>query len=222
MSLWEVEVTQTDCPHVSTTQKYPSARIIIMGTEVSGRYERLFSVFSCPNPRDLNGVLDYFQRDRRVKDFSLLSKRSGVAIALYLMSKTSMFKKTSTIGLRVHPVVVRSGREKWFIVTGRSRENIREFVEDGYTKVISVKRRGSPEIFRSFYTAVRYLMPVLSILDSLSDRDIELIRVAYKRGFFDWPRLTNLTKLSDELQLPKSTLSYRFRAVEKKMAESLD
>ena len=221
MSLWEVEVTQTDCPHVLITRKYSSLRIIIMGTEVTGRYERLFSVFSSPSTRELNSALNFFQKDNRIRNFRLLSRESGVATALYLMSKTSMFRKTSEIGLRIHPLVAKNGREKWYLISGQSGVNIRSIVSDQFTKVISMKRKRSAEIFRSFYTAVRDLMPALSISDKFSKREIEILRIAQEKGFFSWPRKTNLTDLSKELEMPKSTLSYHFRAMEKKMVDAL-
>jgi predicted DNA binding protein len=221
MSLWEVDVTQSDCPHIFSTRRYPSLRIIVMGTEVIGKYERLFSVFSSPSSRELNFALNFFQEDDRVKNFTLLSRDSGVATALYLMPKTSMFKKISELGLRIHPLVARNGREKWCFISGQSGLNIRSIINDQYTKVISMKRKRSAEIFRSFYTSVRDLMPALSISDKFSKREIRILRAAQERGFFSWPRKTNLTDLSKELEMPKSTLSYHFRAIEKKMIEAL-
>jgi predicted DNA binding protein len=221
MSLWEVDVTQTDCPHILTTKKYPSLRIIVMGTELTGRYERLFSVFSASTTRELNSSLNFFQKDDRVKNFKLLSRESGVATALYLMSRTSMFQKTTEIGLRIHPLVARGGKEKWYLISGESGVNIRTMISDQFTKVISMKRKRSAEIFRSFYTSVRDLLPALSISDKFSKREIEILRVAQEKGFFSWPRKTNLTNLSKELEMPKSTLSYHFRAMEKKMVDAL-
>ena len=221
MSLWEVDVTQTDCPHIHTTQRYPSIRIIIMGTEASGRYERLFSVFSSPTARELHGALNLFQKDNRVSNFKLLSSESGVAMALYLIRKTSMFKKTSEIGLRIHPLIAKGGREKWFLISGQSGKDIRSVVGDEFTTILFMKRKRPNEIFKSFYASVRNLMPALSISDKFSQREIELLRAAREGGFFSWPRRTNLTGLSEKLGMPKSTLSYHFRAMEKKMVDAL-
>lgn len=221
MSLWEVEVSQSDCPHVGTTKKYDSLRIVIMGTEVTRGYERIFSVFSCSNPNQLKGALSQFQRDSRVRDFRLLSREAGVATALYLMPKTSMFKKISKIGLRLHPVLAQSGREKWYVITEESRKDIRKIINDDFTRIISMKRKRPSQIFSSLYSAVKYLMPALSISERLSSRDSEILRAATERGYFSWPRRTNLTSLSRELKMPKSTLSYHFRNLEEKMASAM-
>lgn len=221
MSLWEAEVVQYDCPHIRSTRKFPSLRIIIMGTEVEGTYERLFSIFSCKTAKELREVLSFFQRDKSVKNFKLVSNESGVAIAYYLILKTSMFKKTSKIGLRIHPVIAEAGRERWYLVSGQSKENIRTFLKDEFTKMLYIKKKRPAEIFRSFYTVVRYLMPALSISDKFSEREVDLLREAQERGFFSWPRRTTLTSLSKELRVPKSTLSYNFRAMEKKMVDAL-
>jgi predicted DNA binding protein len=221
MSLWEVEVSQSDCPHVGTTKKYDSLRVVIMGTEVARQYERIFSVFSCSKPNTLKEALSYFQKDPRVRDFRLLSRESGVATALYLMPKTSMFKKISRIGLRLHPVFAQGGLEKWYVITEASRKNIRMVISDDYTKIISMKRKRPAQIFSSLYSAVKYLMPALSISDKLSRRDAEILRAATESGYFSWPRRTNLTNLSHELKMPKSTLSYHFRNLEEKMAAAM-
>ena len=221
MSLWEMEVTQTDCPHVYTTQRYASLRVVIMGTEVIGRYERIFSVLSCPTVRELRAALNFFQNNEKVREFKLLSSKSGVATALYLIPKTSMFRKTSQIGLRIHPLIAKGGREKWYFISDHNKQDIRSFVSDEFTQILSMKRKRPAEIFRAFYTAVQYLMPALSISDKISQREIELVRAAQERGFFAWPRRTSLTSLSRELDMPKSTLSYHFRSVEKKMADAL-
>lgn len=221
MSLWESEVVQDDCPHIRATRKFPSLRIIIMGTEVEGTYERLFSVFSCKTAKELREVLNFFQSDKSVKNFELISNESGVAIAFYMILKTSMFRKTSRIGLRIHPVIAEAGRERWYLVSGHSKENIRTLLSDEFTKILYIKRKKPAEIFRSFYTAVRYLMPALSVSDKFSEREVDLLRAAQQRGFFSWPRRTNLTSLSKELHVPKSTLSYNFRTMEKKMVDAL-
>ena len=221
MSLWELEVTQTDCPHVRATRKYPSLRIVVLGTEVTGRHEKIFSVFSCPTTRELSRALSSFQRSSGVKEFRLLSAKSGVATALYLMRKTSLFKKTARIGLRIHPLVVKEGHEKWYLISGQSKESIRLIANDEFTRVVSIRRQKPAEIFKLIYSAARYLMPALSISSNLTRGEIELLRAAQTSGFYSWPRRTSLTSLSEKLGMPKSTLSYRFRRVEKKLADAL-
>lgn len=221
MSLWEVEVSQSDCPHVETTQRYTSLRIVIMGTEVVRDCERIFSVFSCSRPNQLREALSFFQKDSRVREFRLLSRTSEVATALYLMPKTSMFKKISKIGLRLHPVFAQQGREKWYVITEQSRKNIRTIISDDFTRILSLRRKRPAEIFSSLYSAVRYLMPALSISEKLTQRDAEILRAATEKGYFSWPRRTNLTSLSRELKMPKSTLSYHFRNLEEKMAAAM-
>jgi predicted DNA binding protein len=74
---------------------------------------------------------------------------------------------------------------------------------------------------KHFSAAVRYLTPALSIADKVSERDAELFKFAEEVGFFGWPRRTTLTALSKKLDIPKSTLYYRFRTVQKKIAEAL-
>lgn len=222
MPLWEMEITQTDCPHVLTSEKFENLRIVIMGTEITGKYEKIFSVFSSPDEHALNEALVYFQKNKLVKNFNLLSIDSGVATAIYAIPQTSMFKKLSSVGLRIHPIVVKKGIERWHvIVTEQTGSFVRSSVSDQFTQVRAMKKKKPDELFKSFYQTVRYMMPALSMSDKISERDLDLVKSARELGYFGWPRKSNLTALSSKLDMPKSTLSYRLRSIEEKIAEAL-
>ncbi|WP_416841704.1 PAS domain S-box protein [Haloferax sp. DFSO52] len=50
------------------------------------------------------------------------------------------------------------------------------------------------------------------VADELTDRQAEVLKTAYHSGYYEWPRDTNGTELSDRLDLSAATLSQHLRA----------
>ncbi|MCU4740128.1 helix-turn-helix domain-containing protein [Halobacteria archaeon AArc-m2/3/4] len=56
--------------------------------------------------------------------------------------------------------------------------------------------------------------------DSLPDEQQRALRAAVEHGYYETPRTIDLSDLADELGIPRSTLSYRLRRAEAKLATS--
>ncbi|SEV96801.1 helix-turn-helix domain-containing protein [Natrinema salifodinae] len=54
--------------------------------------------------------------------------------------------------------------------------------------------------------------------ESLPSEQQEALRAAVERGYYETPRRTDLSELADELDVPRSTLSYRLRRAEAALA----
>lgn len=217
MVLTEIAVRQSDCPHVETSRRFSNTYILIMNTQLSGGRQKMFSIFYSSDTEELDGALSFFSSHRRVGEFTLLSRKNGIATAFYETKATSMFLKLGTAGFRIHPVVVHKGIEKWFFISNSPEGPTAEQVNDRFTKVVSLKNITQEEFILE-YPSVFYELHALKLLGNLSEKDIELFKAASDVGFFDWPRHTSLTKLSRKLSMSKSTLSYHVRMIEKKMA----
>lgn len=220
MVLTEIAVTQSDCPHIDATRKFENTYILIMNTQLLEERQRMFSIFYSVDRMELDRALTYFSKHRRVDNFSLLSKKNGIATAFYDTVPTSMFRKMGMTGFRIHPVVVHRGIEKWFFISSGPDGPSAGQINDRYTKVVSLKNMTQEQFFQE-YPSVFYELHALKIISNLSEMDLMLFRTASEGGFFNWPRKMSLTALSRELKLPKSTLSYHFRMIEKKMAGML-
>lgn len=59
------------------------------------------------------------------------------------------------------------------------------------------------------------------IMPSLSDKQKEVIQLAVKRGYFEFPRKINLDGLAKELKLTKQTVQQHLRIAEKKLVPFL-
>ncbi|QRF75374.1 bacterio-opsin activator [Thermoplasmatales archaeon] len=56
---------------------------------------------------------------------------------------------------------------------------------------------------------------------NLTDTEKNLIKAAYKRGFFEWPRMYDLDLMKREYNLSKPTLLYHMRNAEKKIMQTI-
>lgn len=59
------------------------------------------------------------------------------------------------------------------------------------------------------------------IMPKLSEKQKQVIQLAVKRGYFDFPRKANLDKLAKEMKISKQTLQQHLRIAEKKLVPFL-
>lgn len=196
---------------------FTSLYILIMNTQLSAGTQNMFSIFYSGDREELEQALSYFSCHKLVRDFNLLSKKKNVATAFYQVIPTSMFKKMIPQGFRIHPVVVHQGIEKWFFITNSMDSLTAEQIDDKYTKVKSLKHINQRE-FLKVYPHIFTELHCTEVLNEMSKKDLDILKIAVSEGYFQWPRYTNLTDLSKQLKMSKSTLSYHFRTIERKLA----
>lgn len=220
MSIWEIEITQTDCPNVDTTRNFVDTTLLIMNTQVSNGLMEMLVIMYSDSADELSDALRFLSSHTRVSEFSLISKKGQLAMLHYKMIQTSMFMKSNRYGFRLHPIVIRNGKEKWFCLYDSSKVVAAEDFNDECTKVINLKQLTHDDFFADYPVA---LMSINSgkVTGTLTFEEIELLRTAYQEGFFDWPRRVNLTTLSKKLSTSKSRLSYHFRSIERKVFKLL-
>lgn len=64
--------------------------------------------------------------------------------------------------------------------------------------------------------------PCVITVDHLSEKQLEVVELAMKAGYYDEPRQATLSDLSDELGVSPSAVSQRLNAVEHKLVRALD
>jgi hypothetical protein len=57
------------------------------------------------------------------------------------------------------------------------------------------------------------------LVSKLTDKQLEILELAYNHGYFEIPRETSETKLADELDVAQSTVSERLRTAERALLE---
>jgi Predicted DNA binding protein len=216
MPIWEIEITQTDCANVDTTRRFRDTTMLIMNTNVSGEFMGMLSVVFSGDSNELNAALRYLSEHPKICDFSLVSKKGPLAIIYYKMLQTSMFRKSSRTGFRLHPIVIKNGRERWFYLYQSDRPISPDDFNDETTRVLNLKLLTHDDFFVDYPIAFMRINAG-RIVSSLKSEEMDLLKKAYDEGFFDWPRKVNLTTLSKRLNTSKSKLSYHFRNIERKV-----
>ncbi|MEM3852163.1 MAG: helix-turn-helix domain-containing protein [Methanomassiliicoccales archaeon] len=216
MPIWEIEITQNDCPNVDTTKQFSNTTIMIMNTNLSGEYMGMLAIVFSESEDELSRALRYLSSHQRVFEFSIISKKGSLAIIHYTMLRTSMFVKSSRNGFRLHPIFIRNGRERWFYLYNSDRNIQPEDFNDDATTVLALKPLTQEDFFVEYPIAFMRINAG-RLASSLRDDELKLLHEAYESGYYEWPRKTNLTVLSRKLRMSKSKLSYHFRMIEKKI-----
>ncbi len=221
MKLIEVILTQKDCPHIDITKEYDDISIFIFNTVSVNGYEKLFSIFYSNNKDTLDMALNKFNSNKKVENFHIISKKNNLAALTYYILKTSAYKKIESVGFRVHPITIHGGIEKWFFLDESSNEvpykELMSKFNDENTSVVSILELTTKNFLDEFLKNVSIIN--VDRFDILDSEDKELLSMLINAGYFEWPRKMSLTYLSKNLKIPKSTISYRIRKLEKAIAE---
>ncbi|MGC8558774.1 MAG: helix-turn-helix domain-containing protein [Thermoplasmata archaeon] len=217
MKLIEIILTQNDCPHIELTNEFSDITIYVFNTVSVNQYEKLFSIFYSINKETLDKALNKFRNNKKVRNFQIISKKNNLAALTYFIIKTAAYKKIETVGFRLHPLTIHNGIEKWFFLDESSneisyKELLSEF-NDENTSIVSILELTTKNFLDEFLKNISIIN--FNKLDILDDEDKELLSMLIKAGYFEWPRKVSLTYLSKDWKIPKSTISYRIRKLEK-------
>lgn len=224
VNVYNVTIGQDDCPHTLITEKVGGLVIYIMNTsdEPNG-YQNTFSIFLSKDEEGMKDALNRLKAYPNIKEINILGKKENMTSLTYSFPKTSAYKSVRRIGFRLHPVVVKNGIERWFFVSDAM--NIlgdgKTKLDDHLTRVTSIKRLTTNEFINSYSRLFNNLLK-LNIDNQTGGTGSEIISVALKAGYYDWPRQSSLSELSKSINVPRSTLTYKIRKVEKKIFTDLE
>ena len=135
---------------------------------------------------------------------------------MYGFPKTSAYKWVSKVGFRMHPILVKNGEERWFFVSNESQsaKEIEEELNDSNTSTLRVKKLSTNNFISEYSELFSDVWKVR--IDSTVGPDVfNLLTQALDQGFYDWPRKSSLSELSRNVKMPRSTLTYRLRKLER-------
>ncbi|MFB6151366.1 MAG: bacterio-opsin activator domain-containing protein, partial [Haloarculaceae archaeon] len=98
------------------------------------------------------------------------------------------------------------------------RVDVREFVEMLRETHPSVELVGQRTVEREATTEREF---VASLLDSLTDRQLEVLRTAYLAGFFEWPRRSTGEDVAAMLGITQPTVNRHLRFAQQRLLERL-
>lgn len=224
VNVYNITIGQDDCPNTLITGRVKDLVIFIMNTsdEPDG-FQNTFSIFLSRDENGLKDALRYLKEYPEIRNINILGKKENMMSVTYSFPKTSAYKSVKKIGFRLHPIVVRNGIEKWFFVsdvTNLAGEG-KMFMEDQVTKVTSIKRLTTNEFINSYSKLFNSLLK-LKMDNQTGGHGSEIIAEALKAGYYDWPRQSSLSDLSKSINVPRSTLTYKIRKLEKRIFTDLD
>jgi predicted DNA binding protein len=221
-NIFRASIEQDDCPHTLLTSKYRDLTIFIMNAYREKAMQHSFSIFYSPSGNILTASISDLEKYPGMTDISIIGKKNNLISLTYSFPRTSAYKTISTLGFRMHPVMVRSGIERWFFVSSKPDVPgvIREKLNDGRTRLISINRLTTDE-FVSEYSKFMGEFWKTKIVTDAGLMNTEILDKAVQAGYYDWPRKSSLSELSKEVKIPRTTLTYKLRKAEKDIFENL-
>lgn len=221
-NIFYFSIEQDDCPHTFITGQIEGLSIFIINTLNAGRKRQITTtLFSAKNSEDLSNALNLLKSYPGIDDLTILGKSGNVMSLMYSFPKTSAFRNVSESGFRLHPIVVRKGQEKWFFIETDNVKitSLKKSITDSTTRIIEL-RRVSTQDFLEMYSNLFSKIWTLQSKGSMGNSDENILTEAVRAGYYEWPRKTSISTLSDKMGIPASTMMYRMRKLEKQIMES--
>ncbi len=224
VNVYNILIGQDDCPHTLITSQVPGLVIYVMNTsDDENNYQKTFSIFISKRKEDLKEALDRLKNYPNIKGLDLLGRKENMMSLIYSFPKTSAFRNVEKLGFRMHPVVIRNGQERWFFISDANDllSRGKTLLNDHVTKLITIKKLTTNEFINTYIKLFNSIWKMK--IDSETGGDAyEIISEALKAGYYDWPRQSNLSELSKIIKVPRSTLTYKIRKLEKRVFSELE
>ena len=221
-NIYKVSIGQDDCPHTFVTMEHPGVRVFIMNTQQEGNMQRTFSVLYSKKEGELSAAIKSLESYRGMTCLNVMGIQGSLASLTYKFPQTSAFAAVNQLGFRMHPVIVKGGVEKWFFVSSKDdvQSAVKQKLNEDRTKLISMKRLSTDEFMKE-YSRILTEFWSINVLHGSGETDGSLLEEAMQAGYFEWPRKLSLSELSGKLNIPRTTLTYRLRKVERSIFETL-
>ena len=219
-----IDMRQYDCPFIDTTDEVDIAFSAVqwqLDTDSDQLEVRLIS--KADNRSTIESGLSYLQDHRNMDDVTLLSKREGVARISTVMEQTNAMQTIQRNGGYITgPFQIENGSERWhvgFDDTDTADETLSELERNNE---FSVEARDQFET-TTLFDLLENSSSIRHLLDgcrSLTETEQETLAVAASRGYYQTPRETTLSELSDHFDISKTAVSMNLRRGERKVLEA--
>ncbi len=214
----ELSISQTDCPHPVLTSRMRGLSILVMNTvRVSKNVQMNFSIFRAPNQKGTKEAINMLSKFPELEIHEVVGIKKQLFSAIYSFPTTSALYRLSEFGFRLYPLFAKDGLEKWFYhLTEENITPLLSSINDETTKLVEWRKLSISEFYET-YTHLFLDMWRIHQVEDLPASNRQILEKAVLEGYYDWPRKISLSGLSDDLMLPKATLSYRLRKAEKEL-----
>lgn len=189
--------------------------IISMQVYPVGRRKNYLMSFT--SSRDTSYLKKSFSTD--FVDFNLVKAKRGTFIHGVKKGHGVMDAITRPGNIPLFPVLAYKGEEHFLYLSNcreKSKESIDTISDNNSLVYSSIRSVKSDEIFDLFSEVNKFYYT-----SKLTDTELKVVKEAYSSGYYEWPRVNDLGKVSEYLDLSKPTVLYHIRNAEKKIVGSL-
>jgi PAS domain S-box-containing protein len=181
--------------------------------QADGRLHAFFTV----RGSDPEESLAFAEAVSFVEDVQLVADREGEHLYECALTDESFIQRLVDRGAMLRTLNASDGEGRFVVRIPRSA-NVRTFVDlfdDYYEQAELVARRevDEPVMARQEFES--------ELTDRLTERQLEVLRMTYFRGFFEWPRESTAEEIAEALGVSQPTVSRHVRAGERTMFELL-
>jgi PAS domain S-box-containing protein len=181
--------------------------------QADGRLHAFFTV----RGSDPEESLAFAEAVSFVEDVQLVADREGEHLYECALTDESFIQRLVDRGAMLRTLNASDGEGRFVVRIPRSA-NVRTFVDlfdDYYEQAELVARRevDEPVMARQEFES--------ELTDRLTERQLEVLRMTYFHGFFEWPRESTAEEIAEALGVSQPTVSRHVRAGERTMFELL-
>jgi len=215
MPAFEVQLkTHIDNPIDRLTEKFSSLRIWTWCNFIQDVHE-----LESDDPAELRSALDEFRGIYKILDEAEVSTNAR------MMTQNCICTKETTVHdniqeleiLNLMPIYCTGGYEHNRLIVFR-HEALSELFDrlSGHGFEFEVKEKAP---FNGMVSDT--LITLSSLMNKLTDRQVDAISTAYNSGYYQTPRRVNVQSIADRIKVPRTTLQEHLNKAENKLISSI-
>jgi len=199
-------IVQYDCPIVRLTDKMEYLKMRVIGvnnSHLNEGVEILYAKAKMERKDDSEILFKNIEKEPSVKKYEVVSKRDGEISLIMRIKKTNAMEVTAnTNSYTISPWLAESGSEWWtlFFTTRKQASRFQSLVKEK-DDIIDKKIIEVPdEVVIATFSNLIELSQFMNALSSLTEKQLNVLRLAVESGYFEWPRRKN-TNISSPLKM---------------------
>lgn len=226
MYIGVLDIEQYDCPVVKLTEKKEGLSTTVLSVNLSELPRGLEQVYLLVKAGDdkLKNVSDYIAGMPWVKSFKVVGRMGDTWRVSMVISKTHTMEASVSVGtLFVAPWIARSGVERWtlgftskqqfydFLSRVRERDHVRRF------RLHEVKEEEFVALTENYVP----LLGLVSELNKLTYKQLQMLETAVKRGYYSWPKEIDSIELAKLYGVSRVSVIKSLRRAEYKVLKAV-
>lgn len=224
------DIEQADCPIVKLTEKREGVTTTVLSVNVSELSRGLEQVYLTVKSEEgaskacLKNVLGAISTLPEVRSYKVLGKQEGVWRIHMYISKTHTMESSISLGaMFVSPWIARNGVERWTLGFA-SKKQLYDFlakVKERDRVVRYFVHEISEEDFATVSMNFLSILKMVSQLNRLTQKQLELLKLAVSEGYYSWPKGIDSVELSKMLGVSRVSVVKSLRRAELKVLSSV-